>query len=190
MRLKVLVTLSVPALVVGLIGLNSCGSSAKNLWPNEYVARQVLTAAENRDIAELQTLAGSQLIVNVARPSMTFKEFLVENDLIHTIDKIIAAMSFEPKLRLSPLGDGTVQRLWVYPGFAITSPTCWSETDNKSAINQDLFSANELDQFKSDDAYRGISLGFAEDGQWVFILKDRVSRTPPNAKVEQELQCE
>ena len=50
-------------------------------------------------------------------------------------------------------------------------------------------SVAQLIQFESDDAYRGFSVGFTEDGEWAFFLDTRVSRTPPNAKVAEELRC-
>lgn len=183
---RVLVVFTVPALVVGLI---SCGSSTSSAWPHEQDAMQVLNAAESGDIAELHSLAGNHLIVDVSRQSMTLDEFLTENDSSEPLDKIVAAMSFEPGLRLSPLGNGTVQRLWVYPGFAITSPTCWSENDKQSALDQSLFSREDLRKFENNNAYSGFSLGFDDNGSWVFFLEARVSRTPPNAIVAEELRC-
>ncbi|MSO59997.1 MAG: hypothetical protein EXQ63_06700 [Ilumatobacteraceae bacterium] len=134
-------------------------------------------------------MAGNHLIVDVSRQSMTLDEFLTSNESSKPLDKIIAAMSFKPGLRLSPLGNGTVQRIWVYPGLAITSPTCWTDKDRQSAVDQLLLSVEELDQFESDDAYGGFSVGFMEDGEWTFFLETRVSRTPPNAKVAEGLRC-
>lgn len=150
---------------------------------------RVLTAAENDDVAELHSLAGSHLIVDVSRQSMTLDEFLREKELSKPLDKIIAAMSFDPGLRLSPLGNGTVQRIWVYPGIAITSPTCWTDNDTQSAIDQSLFTYADLSQFEREDAYLGFSVGFTEDGEWAFFLETRVSRTPPDANVAEELRC-
>ena len=186
MRSRLLVVFIVHALVVALI---SCRSSTSSVWPHEQDAMQVLNAAERGDIVELHSLAGTHLITDVSRQSLTLYEFLTENDSEEPLDKIVAAMSFEPGLRLSPLGNGTVQRLWVYPGFAITSPTCWSENDKQSALDQSLFSREDLREFENNDAYSGFSLGFDDNGSWVFFLKARVSRTPANAGVAEELRC-
>ncbi|MDA0298455.1 MAG: hypothetical protein O3A54_07180 [Actinobacteria bacterium] len=172
-----------------IVGLVSCGSSVPRAWSSEQEAMRVLTAAQSGDIGQLRSLAGDHVIVDVSRQSMTLDEFLSTKSSQRPLDKIIAAMSFEPGLRLSPLGDGTVQRLWVYPGFAITSPTCWSDEDKQSALDQSLMSVAQLDQFESDDAYRGFSVGFTEDGEWAFFLDTRVSRTPPNTEVAEELRC-
>lgn len=186
MRLMALVALTVPSLAAGLI---SCGGGASSAWSHELEAMQVLTAAKSGNIAALQLLAGNHIIVDVSRQSMTLDEFLADKKSSKPLDKIVAAMSFEPGLRLSPLGNGTVQKMWVYPGFALTSPTCWSDKETQSALDKSLFSTLELVQFEKQDAYRGFSVGFAEDGEWVFFLETRVSRTPPNAQVAEDLRC-
>ena len=186
MRVRAFSVLVMSALIVGLV---SCGSSAPDAWPHEQEAMRVLAAAQSGDMGKLRSLAGDHVIVDVSRQSMTLEEFLTTKSSLRPLDKIIAAMSFEPGLRLSPLGNGTVQRLWVYPGFAITSPTCWSDEDKQSALDQSLMSVAQLDQFESDDAYRGFSVGFTEDGEWAFFLDTRVSRTPPHTEVAEELRC-
>lgn len=186
MRVRAFYVLLMSALILGLL---SSGSSDPRAWPNEQQATRVLTAAKNKDLERLRLLAGDHVIFDVARQTMTLDEFLSIKSSLNPLDKIVAAMSFEPGLRLSPLGNGTVQRIWVYPGFAITSPTCWSDQDKESALNQSLMSVEQLDQFEDEDAYRGFSVGFTEEGEWAFLVDTRVSRTPPNAKVAEELKC-
>ena len=110
MRVRALSVLVMSALIVGLV---SCGSSAPDAWPHEQEAMRVLAAAQSGDMGKLHSLAGDHVIVDVSRQSMTLEEFLTTKNSLRPLDKIIAAMSFKPGLRLSPLGNGTVQRLWV-----------------------------------------------------------------------------
>lgn len=171
------------------LGVIGCGNSPSQSWPKEKVALRVRDGAAQGNLSLLNELAGENLIVDLNQNSMTLLEFIETNLAIKPLEKIVAAMSFKPSLRLSPLGDGTVQRLWVYPGFALFSPTCWSDDDKALALESALMTISDIEKYEQEDSYQGISLGFNEDGKWIFILEARVSRTPPKTEATKEIQC-
>lgn len=170
--------------------LIACQSSISDVEPYVRAAGVVADAAQNNDVLGLAQLAGDDLVFELSHPDISFAEYLDSIVDQRPLQKMVAMTEFSPALRLSPLGDGTVQRLWVYPGIAISSPTCWSSDDKRLGLSSGLFSMQELARYEIADAYLGFSVGFTAEGEWVFFLKDRVSRTPPNAEVTSDLRCD
>lgn len=170
--------------------LVACRSSTNDVKAHVRAAAVVADAAQNNDVSVLTQLTGNDFVFDLSHPDISFSEYLDSIVDQRPLQKLTAVLEFSPALRLSPLGDGTAQRLWVYPGIAISSPTCWSSDDKKLGLSLGLFSEQELARYEVADAYLGFSVGFTEGGEWVFFVKDRVSLTPPNAKVADDFRCD
>lgn len=170
------------ATVVALIG--GCGESGAVgpdvPEPVAAAASRLSQAAASGDTQLLIEATGTEFVLNLTNDDGQESVELALADPV--VQKPLEALlETGPERRLAPLGDGSVQELWIYPGLALGAPDTWSSSDISELVERGVINGDELRESRDVGWYLGMSAGFAPDGRWVFLVRDRVKKLEDDA---------